>query len=125
MFDVLLQSLENKRFGKAHVVTALLGTIATVGMWMTHARYPKLFGYILMEKGELGAILLFVGLVPPFLAAYSIGQLFWPTGAGGKASGAPMSAYLEQEQSRRRWRLLAASAMIGAANFLCLLMTCY
>jgi hypothetical protein len=125
LFVDWFDKLQNAPFCRIHTATAIVAGCSTIGIWLLHIRDPHLFGY-LSAGGAVSRLLFLIVLIPPFLAAFCLGKLVFPSsGASVPGQAGPLSAYLTQEAASRKWRLMIGAAVVGAANLLLLMFTSY
>ena len=120
MFD----ALESNTHARVRAYTAAGAGVVTIVMWVVHLLYPWIFKFFFAADDWLK---LFFGVVmaPPFVVAFTAGSFIYRQPAepeNADASG-PMSAYFYRERASRRWKLIIVSALIGAVNFVLMLVT--
>lgn len=120
----LVDALESQADWKVRVVAVAGGALVTITMWVVHLSYPDIFTSFLEMDGWAKLFLGFV-LAPPFVVAFSVGSFIYrvPTEPEKTDEFGPMSAYFYQENASRRWKILIVAAIIGAVNFLLMLVT--
>ena len=118
----LFDALDSHAPTKVRAYGAAGGILVTVSMWVVHLRYPEIFTFFLHLDSWAKLFLGFV-LVPPFLAASTIGSFIYSQPTEPKDEFGPMSTYFYQERASRRWKLLIVAAIIAAVNFVLMLVT--
>jgi uncharacterized integral membrane protein len=120
MFD----RLESNTLTRTRVYTAAGGGVVTIVMWVVHLLHPEIFNFFF---GSDDWLKLFLGVVlaPPFVMAFSLGSFIYPQPVEPERTDAsgPMSGYFYRERAGRRWKLIMASGLIAAVNFLLMLVT--
>ena len=118
----LIDALESPAQVGKRVFAAVCGVGVTICIWVVHLLRPDIFTYFLEQDGWLKLFLGFA-LAPPFVVAFTIGSFIYPQPAEPKDSSAfgPMSAYMYQERSSRRWKLLMAAGLFAGLNLVLML----
>ena len=117
----LLQLLEENGGRKVHLVLAGISIVLTSLMWWIHLTHPGMFPDPFL-RGSVNRARLIVAIAPPFLFVFCLANAFSMRSEVDKPSG-PMSGYLQQQESDRRWKISVAAGIAAAANLLFLMAT--
>ena len=117
-------ALESNTYTRSRAYVAAGATLVTIGMWVVHLLYPGIFKYF-FESDDWLKLFFGVVLVPPFVLAFTVGSFIYRQPAETETSdvSGPMSGYLYRERASRRWKLIIASGLIAAVNFVLMLVT--
>ena len=119
LVDLILSSfeaLEGNNQRKLQLVVAVVGTLATIGMWYAHLSDPSRFNSLSSTQRVLV-------LVPPFITVFGIGHFVFPNvSAPADDPSGPMSGYLSLDKSDRKWRIVVGAGFISAINFLLMML---
>lgn len=88
----------------------MLGTIGTMAMWsmrLSHFTLPPVHIHINV----------LVLLAPPYLVVFGFANALVRRGPEPPATG-PMSMYLQNEESARKWRVRIAAGLVATFNLL-------
>jgi RsiW-degrading membrane proteinase PrsW (M82 family) len=111
--------LETEKRRRLLLLVTLAGILVTIGLWWIHLSSPGLFDKVSNNIFSMAVI-----SAPPFLAALSFGHLMLPElKEGNEYESGPMSGYLYREKSNKRWKIVIAAVMIGALNYILMLLT--
>jgi len=93
-------------------------------MWVVHLLHPEIFNFFFGSDDWTKLCLGFV-LAPPFVVAFTLGSFIYrqPVEPDATDASGPMSGYFYRERASRRWKLIMASGLIAAVNFLLMLVT--
>jgi hypothetical protein len=121
----LIDALEAPAQTRVRVFAAAGGALVTIIMWVVHLTYPEIFTYLLGMDSWLKLVVGGV-LAPPFVLAFAAGSFIYSQPIESKETdkSGPMSTYFYQERSSRRWKLLIVAALIAAANFVLMMVSC-
>ena len=115
-----LQFLENAQ-RKWHLLVALHGTVGTLLVWWVHLTHPGTFPDPFLADRVNTARLIFV-LGPPFLSVFCLGNIVLRQTSRIEKSG-PMTGYLHQQESDRKWKITVAAGFAAAVNLLLMMVT--
>jgi hypothetical protein len=120
-----VDALESRNQRKTRALIAAGGIVATIGIWLAHWFYPYVLDNLVQLQSKLLFLFAFAAVMaPPFAAAFSIFSIIFPqANEPVKNDAEPMSAYLYRERADTKWKIVFAAALIGAVNFLLLLIT--
>jgi K+-transporting ATPase A subunit len=120
----LFDALESPSHKRTRIYAAVIGAAVTLIMWIVHLRDPELLASLFESKG-LAKLSLALLLAPPFVVAFTAGSFIYPQPIEPETKDeiGPMSTYLYQERSSRRWKLLIVAGIIAAVNFVLMLIT--
>lgn len=117
-------ALESNTHTRMRAYVAAGATLITVVMWVVHLLHPEIFKYFFESDDWLK---LFFGVVfaPPFVLAFTAGSFIYRQPVESETTDVygPMSGYLYRERASRRWKLIIASGLIAAVNFVLMLVT--
>jgi hypothetical protein len=106
---------------------ALLGALGTVAMWWAHLSRLRIPDFKLPFGATFKAeipVLLF--LVPPYLMvfglAHALGSRDSEAAESQRVSG-PLSGYLQQEESARKWKIRLWAGGVAVGNLLMMIFT--
>ena len=121
----LFQAFEANTQSKTHVLAVVAGMLVTIAMWFVHLSYPYIFQDALETRNKLVVLFSFgVIFAPPFAMGFGIGSLICSQAnePDEKESG-PMSGYFYRERADKRWKILVVAAIVGAMNFVAMLVS--
>ena len=118
----VLHILENKNQRKQHLVVALFGAVATFLLWWFHITHPAKFADAFL-RGRVSVMWLALVLAPPFIMVFGFSNVvFFKPSSQPQVTG-PMSGYLDQQESARKWKITVSAGVAAAANFIFMLVT--
>ena len=117
-------ALESNTEARTRLYTGGGAAVVTIVMWVVHLLHPEIFNFF-FQSDDFVKVCLGVVLAPPFVVAFSLGSFVYPQPVEPERTdiSGPMSGYFYRERASRRWKLLIASGVIAAANFLLMLVT--
>jgi hypothetical protein len=120
MFD----ALESNTHTRVRAYIAAAGAVVTIVMWIVHLLYPGIFNFF-FESDNWLKVFFGVVLAPPFVLAFTVGSFIYrqPVEPDTTDVSGPMSGYFYRERASRRWKLIIASGLIAAVNFVLMLVT--
>lgn len=120
----VFDALESNTHARTRLYTAAGAGVVTIVMWVVHLLHPEIFEYFFGSDDWTKLFLGFV-LAPPFVLAFTLGSFIYrqPVEPEGTDASGPMSGYFYRERASRRWKLIMASGLIAAVNFLLMLVT--
>jgi hypothetical protein len=66
---------------------------------------------------------LVLALAPPFIMTFGICNILFFKPATPSQDSGPMSGYLYQQESEKKWKIMVVSGIAAAANYLFMLLT--
>ena len=120
--DGLLTLSQNRKrlFGAVVVGLVLTALVWTVSLSFPYATSSVLWTGITLQSRLLTILLMSIPFTPPFVTAFALGNLMFPSAPESNVALGVMSTFEYRQTSDRRWLIIVVSAMFGALN--CLLL---
>ena len=128
-YDSGLSTLAERR--KWLLPAVIFGLIGTAIVWIIALVFPHAMATIYSYGFNsdlpsrysrlLTVLLMSIPFAPPFLSAYALGNLFFPTSTKPEIAVGVMSTFEYRQESNKKWLIFIAAGLAGALNCLLLL----
>ncbi len=118
----VLHALESNAHGKSQFLVACVGAVATLVLWWVHLSHPPVFGDAFL-RGRISPMWLLIALAPPFIMTFGLANMLLLKPPSDTPTTGPMSGYLYQQESDKKWKIAVTSGIASAANLLLMFVT--
>lgn len=122
----LFHALEANTQTKKHVLTAVGGIVATIGIWVVHLNFPYLFQYVVqIETRPIFFAAFALAFAPPFAAVFSATSLIYSevNEPDDEEESGLMAGYFYRERAVRKWKIAIGAGIIAAVNLIFIVVT--
>jgi hypothetical protein len=118
----VMHILDGNQKRSAHLSVACVGAIATFALWWGHLTHPAVFDDIFV-RGRVSPLWLLILLAPPFIATFGFANALLSKPTPEARDGGPMTGYIRQQESEKKWKIAVASGIAPAVNLLLMFIT--
>src|SRR4030095_15914394 len=109
--------LDSNAKRKQHLLVASAGAGGTFLLWGAPLTHSDIFDHAVLRV-RVSAMWLVLALAPPFIMTFGICNILFFKPATPSQDSGPMSGYLYQQESEKKWKIMVVSGIAAAAHFL-------